>query len=466
MIADPAGVETLLQRLGEWENLVALGAIGALLCLSAFFSGSETALTAASRARLHRYKTSGNSAADVTLTLIEDRERLIGGILLGNNLVNILASAIATSLFLRLFGDAGVAIATAVMTALVLIFAEVLPKTYAILHPHRLAMFVAAPLRIFVTFLAPVVRLVQTLVRGTLRLFGAQIDAANPVLSVHEELRDTIELHGHIQGEGNGQQDDTVRVADMEVTKDLTMLGGILDLRELEVAEVMVHRKSITMVDAGQPPEVTVDEVLKSPHTRVPMWRDDPENIVGVLHVKDLLRELARVSWDAEKVDFETILREPWFVPETTGLQAQLAAFLERREHFALVVDEYGTLMGLVTLEDIIEEIVGEITDEHDPETTGVRPQSDGAYNVDGSVPIRDLNRGLGWGLPDEEATTIAGLVIHEAQMIPESGQVFAFHGFTFEVLRRRRNQITALRIVPPAGLRTAGSANGPVTSQ
>ncbi len=460
MIAHMTDVEGPLARLLEWDSLISLGIIGFLLLLSAFFSGSETALTAASPARLHRYKSEGSAAAGRVLQLIDNRERLIGGILLGNNLVNILASAIATSLFLRLFGEAGVALATAVMTLLVLIFAEVLPKTYAIIQTHRMAMAVSLPLRILVTLLAPFVHVVQILVRITLRLFGARIDAHNPVLSVHEEVRDTLDLHDQKRSEA-GSNGDTAGHADTDEeddvqseTKDLTMLGAVLDLRDLEVSEVMIHRKSIQMVDAGQPPEVIVDEVLKAPHTRVPLFRDDPENIVGILHVKDLLREMARVSWIAADVDFQTIMREPWFIPDTTVLQAQLDAFLQRGEHFALVVDEYGTLMGLITLEDIIEEIVGDIQDEHDEKVTGVRPQGDGSYNVDGWVPIRDLNRSLGWRLPDEEATTIAGLVIHEARVIPDTGQIFTFYGFTFEVLRRYRNQVTALRITPPEHLK------------
>ncbi|MGF1454904.1 MAG: HlyC/CorC family transporter [Alphaproteobacteria bacterium] len=456
MLAHMTAADGPLARLMEWDSLVSLGTIFFLLLLSGFFSGSETALTAASPARLHRFKSEGSAAAGRALQLIDNRERLIGGILLGNNLVNILASAIATSLFLRIFGEAGVAIATGVMTLLVLIFAEVLPKTYAILHTNHMAMAVSLPLRIFVTLLAPFVHVVQMLVRATLRLFGARIDAHNPVLAVHEELRDTLDLHDQMRSEagGNGEATQNQEPAEDGETKDLTMVGAVLDLRDLEVSEVMIHRKSIKMVNAAQPPEVIVDEVLKAPHTRVPLYRDDWENIVGILHVKDLLREMARVNWRAEDVDFQDIMREPWFIPDTTGLQAQLDAFLDRGEHFALVVDEYGTLMGLITLEDIIEEIVGDIQDEHDEKVTGVRRQPDGSYNVDGWVPIRDLNRSLNWRLPDEEATTIAGLVIHEARMIPTTGQIFTFYDFTFEVLRRWRNQITALRIIPPAHLR------------
>jgi Mg2+/Co2+ transporter CorB len=419
----------------EPDSLLTLGAIFGLLLFSAFFSGSETALTASSRATMHKLQEDGIAAARQVNRLKERPERLIGAILLGNNLVNIFASALATALFLKLFGDAGVAIATLVMTFVVLIFAEILPKTLAIARTNRLAMVVAAPLGFFVAAFAPVVDVIQVGVRRLVHLFGVDIAAGEDVLSAHERLRGEIELH-HQEGEVvKGHRD---------------MLGGILDLAELEVADVMIHRKSMEMIDAGQPNDVIVQEVLKSAHTRLPLWREDPENIIGVLHQKDLLRALSRVGWDASKLDVEEIALKPWFVPETTELNDQLNAFLRERLHFALVVDEYGVLMGLLTLEDILEEIVGDIRDEYDLAVTGVRPQADGSFNVDGSVPIRDLNRALDWNLPDEEATTIAGLVIHEAQTIPEPGQIFAFYGYKFEVLRRHRNQITALRITPP----------------
>jgi len=229
------------------------------------------------------------------------------------------------------------------------------------------------------------------------------------------------------------------------------MLGGLLDLRDLTVADVMIHRTEVIMVDAGQPPEQAVAAVLAAPVTRVPLWRDTPENIIGILHAKDLLHALRDANGDASKVDLAKIARPPWFVPEIRPLSEQLKAFRRRKTPFALVVDEYGEMMGIVTLEDILEEIVGDITDEHDVAVPGVRPQPDGSVNVDGAVPIRDLNRVMDWNLPDEEATTIAGLVIHEARLIPEPGQSFTFHGFRFRVLRRERNRLTALRITPVA---------------
>ncbi len=424
-----------------FETLLLLGAILVLLMFSAFFSGSETALTAASRARLHAMEKDGDSRAALVNRLIADQERLIGTILLGNNLVNILASALATSVFLTLFGQAGVAYATLAMTIMVVIFAEVLPKTYAIMYSDSLALRVAPVLRPLIIVFAPVARIVQHLVGGMLKTLGAR--PGDKPLSAHDELRGAIDLH-HQEGE--------------VVKHDRDMLGGILDLKDLDVADIMVHRTNMLTINADDPPQKILDEVVKSPYTRIPLWRGEPENIIGVLHAKDVLRARLKACDDGlADLDVTEIAADPWFVPDTTGLKTQLNAFLSRKSHFALVVDEYGEVMGLVTLEDILEEIVGEIADEHDIEVRGVRPLPSGSYNVDGSVAIRDLNRYLDWDLPDEEATTVAGLVIHEAQTIPEPGQRFTFHGYHFEVLRRQRNRITALRITPLKKPRSTG---------
>jgi magnesium and cobalt exporter, CNNM family len=410
--------------------LISLGGIVLLLLMSAFFSGSETSLTAVSRARMLQLEKEGRMAANRVTRLTEDRERLIGGILLGNNLVNILASAIATAVFLEIFGEHGVVYATLVMTALVLIFAEVLPKTYALSNPDRFALAVSWPILQFVRVFAPVVSAVQAIVRFALRLIGARVEG--PVLSSHEELRGHIDLHHQ---EGGVIKDDR------------DMLGGVLDLHELTVDDVMVHRKNIAMIDASLPVSEIVAAALNSPHTRLPLFLDDAENIVGVLHARDLARALLAANGDATAIDLEKVKREPWFVPETTELLDQLNAFREKREHFALAVDEYGALMGLVTLEDILEEIVGEIEDEHDIVVDGVRMEADGVWLVDGHTPIRDVNRALDWDLPDEEAVTMAGLVIHESQTIPDVGQVFSFFGARFEIVERLRNQIVRLRV-------------------
>lgn len=415
---------------------ITLGAILGLLILSAFFSCSETALTAASRARLHALEEDGNKRARMVNRLLAARERLIGAILLGNNLANIAASALATTLFLSLFGDAGVAYATVLMTVIVVLFAEVLPKTYAIVNADRMALAVAPIVRFVVAVLAPVTAAMQWIVRHTLRLFGASISDDAEVLAAHEELRGAIALYHKAGGM-------------VKLTRD--MLGGVLDLRELTVSDIMVHRTKMDAIDAELPTEAIIDAALKSPHTRLPLWRGEREEIVGVLHAKTLLRALRDARGDTSKVDILALAAPPWFVPDTTTLKDQLNAFLKRKAHFAVVVDEYGEVMGLVTLEDIIEEIVGEISDETDIAAALAKPQADGSVIVDGMVPIRDVNRLMDWDLPDEEATTIAGLVIHEAQTIPNPGQAFTFHDYRFEVLRRQRNRITSLRVTPIA---------------
>ena len=419
-----------------------IGAILALLVLSGFFSGSETALTASSRSKLRAQADKGARGAGRALRLTEDSERLIGAVLLGNNLVNILAASLATALFTRLFGDSGVAVATLVMTLLVLIFAEVLPKTYAITNPETAAARVSAPIRAVVLVLSPIVQVVRLLVRGLLRLFGVRADPDAAVLSYHEEIAGALAL-GH--SEGSVDKEDRDR------------LLGALDLGHRTVEEVMLHRSQIETVNIDAPVEEIIAQVVNSNHTRLPAWKDDPENITGVIHWRDLMREVHRLVTEADgdytaisALDLSAVAREPYFVPETTPLDEQMRQFLTQKRHFGLVIDEYGALLGLITLEDILEEIVGEIEDEHDEDAPDpVTRLADGMIEVDGAMTIRDLNRALDWSLPDEEANTVAGLVIHEAQMIPESGQIFHFHGFRFEVTERAENRLTKLRIRP-----------------
>ncbi|MGF6307618.1 Mg2+/Co2+ transporter CorB [Bradyrhizobium sp. i1.8.4] len=406
-----------------------------LLCLfiSAFFAASETALTGASRASMLRLSKQGNSEAGVVSKLINMRERMIGALLLGNNIANIGASALATGVFTAWFGDVGVLYATAVMTVMVVVFAEVLPKTIAINAPDRVSLLVARPMRLTIFVLGPLLTVIETIVLALMKLLGIKVGAHQAVLSPTERLRGAVDLLHH---EGKVEK------------QDRDMLGGLLDLSELQVSDVMVHRTEMTMVNADLPPEELVREVLASEYTRIPLWREKPENIVGVLHAKDLLRAMRANEGDMSAIDASAIALPPWFVPEMRPVSDQLKAFRRRKTHFALVVDEYGEVEGMVTLEDILEEIVGDISDEHDVVVAGVRAQPDGSVVVDGSVPIRDLNRAMDWRLPDEEATTVAGLVIHEARSIPDRGQSFTFHGFRFRVLRRERNRITALRIV------------------
>ncbi len=412
------------------EVIVKLCAIAALIVLSGFFSGSETALTAASRSRIHARAKQGSKGAGIVAKLLESRERLIGALLLGNNLVNILASALMTGLMLSLFGDIGVIIATAVMTALILIFAEVLPKTYAITRPDAAAISVARPVSAIVWIFAPIVRAIQVLVNSVLRLFGVKSDDLS--WTVADEIRGAVHLHTE-EGRVDKHERDQIL--------------GVLNIGDLDVEDVMIHRKNLVMVDADLPAKDIIKQVLDSGHSRLPVWRDDIDNVVGVLHVKDLLSAINKTSGDMDKLNIAALAREPWFTPETTSVLDQLKAFQQKRAHFALVVDEYGALMGVVTMEDILEEIVGDIQDEFDEEIDGVKPTKDGSVIVAGDVPVRDLNRACDWDLPGEDAVTIAGLIIHESRTIPDVGQVFSFHNHRFEIMKKQKNQITSVKV-------------------
>lgn len=408
-----------------------------LLVLSAIFSGSETALTAVSRARMHQLERRGLRRAGKVNQMIDRPERLIGAILLGNNLVNILASALATSVLITFFGKAGVAYATAIMTGMVVVFSEVLPKTYALNQPNRTALAAAPIFSPILMALGPVADLIQIIVRSILALCGVRMRSRDETSDASEELRGALALHA-LEG--------------AMVKRDRDMLDGILDLSDVEVSEIMVHRKNMIIMDADRPADDIAEELLATPYSRVPLWQGDVDNIVGILHAKDLLRTISVAQNDtAGAPSLHSLCRGPWFVPETTTLIEQLNAFRARREHFALVVDEYGALMGMVTLEDILEEIVGEIRDEHDiSRSIAVRREAGGSYIVDGVVTIRDLNRDFDWDLPEDDAATIAGLVIHTARHIPDVGEDFELDGFNFEVIRRLRNQVTAVRIRPP----------------
>ena len=415
-------------------QIITAAAIGLLILLSGFFSGSETAVTAASRARLHHLEKQGNRRARMIGRLMRKREHFIGSILLGNNAVNILAAALSTSLLISVAGEVGVFYATVGLTLIILIFAEVLPKTYAIRNADRVALAIAPILVALVWLLTPAVLAVRAIVYVSLMPFGAHKVTENKE-EAEEELRGAISLQAE---EG------------AVVKHEHDMLHGILDLDDVAVGEVMTHRNNMAMIDVDAPVRAILDQAVKSPFTRIPLWRDESENIIGVLHSKDLLRAIQGYWNDIETVDIEKALTPPWFVPEITSLREQLNAFRERRAHFALVVDEYGSLMGLVTLEDILEEIVGDIVDEHDVTLRHTVSRSDGSVLVAGDTTVRDLNRRFEWSLPDEEAATIAGLALHVAQQIPEIGEHFEFHGFTLEIRGRQKNRITSVRVIPP----------------
>ena len=412
-------------------------AIGVLILLSGFFSGSETAVTAASRARLHHLEIQGNRRARMIGKLLREREHFIGAILLGNNAVNILATALATSLLISVAGDAGVFYATVGLTLIILIFAEVLPKTYAIRNADRFALAVAPVLLALVWLLLPAVMAVRGVVYVTLMPFGAHKEKGNKEEEAEEELRGAISLQAE---EG------------VVVKHEHDMLHGILDLDEVAVGEIMTHRNNMAMINIADGVRSILDQMIESPYTRIPLWRDEPDNILGIVHSKDLLRAIQGHRDDLAKLNIEEVLTPPWFVPETTSLREQLNAFRERRAHFALVVDEYGSLMGLVTLEDILEEIVGDIVDEHDIALRNTLARADGSVLVAGDTTIRDLNRRFGWNFPDEEAATIAGLALQLAQQIPQIGERFEIEGFVLDVRGREKNRVTSVRVIPPPG--------------
>jgi CBS domain containing-hemolysin-like protein len=320
-----------------------------------------------------------------------------------------------------------------VFSSLHIVLGEQVPKTLAIREPEPVSLWIAYPLYLSFLLFYPLNWALNSASRSILRLLGVR-DAPRQEILTDAEIEGLVEVSAE-HGEMEESQAEYIQ--------------NLFRLSELVVADVMVHRTNMRSVDVSEPPDKVIDAILATPFSRVPLWENEPENIIGIVHAKDLLKQLRRVGGDASKIDIRSIATKPWFVPDTTSLNDQLNAFLKRKAHMALVVDEYGEVQGLVTLEDIFEEIVGDISDESDIDVQGVRPQPDGSVNVDGSVPIRDLNRVMDWNLPDDEATTIAGLVIHEARIIPEPGQAFTFHGFRFRVLRKNRNRITALKITP-----------------
>ena len=430
--------------------IVELLSLLALLCMSAFFSGSETAITAASRARIYALSGQGDRRAVKLERLQNQMERVIGTVLLGNTFVNNAAAAITTVMFAKHFEGAGGAlplVAAICITAVIFIFSEVLPKTYAINNAERMSLAVVGVVNFLVKVTYPVTHLTQIIINGVLGLFGVKVERAPGAQESIEELRGAIDLHSE---------------STEEIREAGAMLHSILDLDEVPVSDIMIHRRNVTMIDADLPPDQIVRQVLDSSHTRVPLWRKEPDNIIGVLHAKGLLRALHNNNWRLQGIDVVALSAKPWFIPEGTTLLKQLEAFKTRREHFAIVVDEYGALMGVVTLEDILEEIVGDIADEHDMKVEGVVQEEEGSFIVDGSVTLRDLNRELDWSLPDDQASTLAGLILHEARQIPLQGQVFTFYNLRFEILERQRNQIRKIRVTPLELKQADGEGDAP----
>jgi CBS domain containing-hemolysin-like protein len=425
-----------------------------LLAANAFFVAAEFAIVKVRGIRIEALVEQGSAVGRMTLRVLRNVEAYLSACQLGITMASLglgwigepAVSALLAPLFRQLaIGPAAVhtisfLLGFLIFSSLHIVVGEQVPKTFAIRKPEPVSLWIAYPLHTFYVIFFPLNWALNRASRAILTALNVAEVSHHDVFS-GEELRDLIDLsrqHGMV---GKQERD---------------MLGGILDLAGVEVSEVMSHRKDIVSIDADAPPEQVFDQVVNSPYTRLPLWRGDPDSIIGVLHAKDLLARVRSNPANLPGLDVAALATPPWFIPDTTALLHQLLAFRQRRSHLAFVVDEYGDLEGLVTLEDILEEIVGEITDEKDVETVGIETLPDGAVLVSGWITVRDLNRQFGWKLPHEEATTIAGLVIYEARMIPEVGQSFAFHGFRFEVLRRQRNQIVLIKIIPPPAAEVA----------
>lgn len=414
-----------------FELIILFISILLLLILSGFFSGSETALTASTRSRLTGLSTKGHKNAKTAIELLNKKESLIGAILLGNNLVNILASALATSLSIKIFGDTGVAYAVIIMTALIVIFAEILPKTYALTNSEKLALTVSPIFRPIVYLLWPVTWMMEKIVFFILSIFKIKLEKNMRVLSVEDEIRGTLDLH-HKEGR--------------LYKSDKDMVTGVLDLAEVTVEDVMVHRSNMFTVNIDDDPKKILNSVINSSFTRIPVWQNNDENIIGIIHSKHLLKIMSQ-NRDITRSDMMQSLIKPLFIPETTSLKEQLKMHLNTKKKLAIVVDEYGVLMGMISLEDIMEEIVGDITDEIDEGLTTVVKNEDGTLTINGGTEIRDINRIYNWDLPEEEANTLSGLIIHESRSFPSEGQVFNYYGFIFEILEVKDNLIHKIKV-------------------
>jgi CBS domain containing-hemolysin-like protein len=431
-----------------------------LIAANAFFVAAEFALVKSKTFRLDALAKEGAIGAALSRRMLNDIEAYLACCQLGVTFASLglgwIGEPTVAALLHPLLAPLGMpeqaveviafVVGFLVFSSFHIVFGEQVPKTLAIREPEPLALWIAYPLRVIYLLFYPLNRGLNAAAGGVLRAFGVREGPRQEILT-DTELAGLVEVsaeHGEVE------------------EKQAEYISNLFRFGELSVGDVMVHRTSMYSVDADEEPAKVVDAVISGPYTRVPLWEKNPENIIGTVHTKDALRAVKTAGGDPAKVKIRAIAAKPWFVPDSTSLTDQLNAFLKRKAHIAFVVDEYGEVQGLLTLEDILEEIVGDIADEHEVTVQGVRPQPDGSFNVDGSVPIRDLNRATGWDLPDEEANTIAGLVIHEAGIIPEPGQAFTFHGFRFQVLRKSRNRVTALRITPLARVKTPSPAPAP----
>ncbi|WP_245185906.1 HlyC/CorC family transporter [Falsiroseomonas frigidaquae] len=414
-----------------------LGIILALLCASAMFSGTETAFTAASRAFVTRRAKEGDRKAATLGRLSERKDRVVAAILVGNNLVNTTATALASALLISWFGEGGVAYASLVMTALLVIFSEVLPKTLALRSPDAAALRVVPVLSTTMKLLGPVADLVNMVVRGTLRLFGFKAPEGERPGITEDELLGAIDLHGMGQA----------GPADLAARQERGMLRGVLALDDMAVRDVMTHRSRVVALNVAEKPEALLAKVLASPHARFPLWGRDGEEILGVVHARDVLRALQAAEGDAARMDLTAVAHPASLVIETRPLREQLQEFRKAPIKMAMVLDEYGSLKGIVTLEDIVEVVVGQIVQRGEA-ILGDLSQN-GEVEVRGDLRVRDINRELGWELPEDEAATIGGLLVARQRGIPKVGTEVAIGPYTLRVLERRGQRIDRLVVRP-----------------
>lgn len=406
-----------------------------LLLFSAFFSASETALVSASIARVQSMKNKGVKNAQILLELLDKKESVIRVLLMGNNFVNIAASTIATAMFLDLLGDSGesLVVATAVMTVIIIIYCEILPKTYAVRNAESIALKVANICKLLVFILSMANYIIQKIVEFNLWVLRLQKTNKTHHISPLEELKGALDHH-HEKG--------------LMFSEDKYMLGGVIDLEKIQVNEIMIYRKDMLSINIDSRTDSIIKTLTDGPHTRVPVWQGNEENIIGILHVKDLLSFLRKKQVLAPtKIEIQELLREPWFIPNTTNLKMQLQAFRDRHYHFALVVDEYGELDGLITLEDIVEEIFGQIDDEHDVEDNKIFKNKDGSITVDGDLSIRDLNREMHWKLPEKLAATIGGVMFHLIEKVPSVGECIEVQGYNLRLMKRKGNKLIKIKV-------------------
>lgn len=403
-----------------------------LFVLSSFFAAAETALTAFSRPRIHRLAKKGNAPAKRIEDLANKMNHTVGSILIGKNAMDILGTSLMTGVFIQLFSESGVIVATIILTLVIIIFIEVMPKMYAISHPETLALGISWIMQKCVQILSPLMYVVQIISEKTFALLGMRISRTESWSSAMEELRSAIDLHGKER-----------------LTHETHMLHSVLDLSTLAVDDILIHRSDVMTIDFDQSLSVIHKQVLNSTYTRVPVWKHSPENIIGILNTKTFLNEYEKHKAEKNKTPFDLkkVLTKPWFIPETTPLLQQMLAFRSKRHHLACVIDEYGSFSGIVSLEDILEVIVGEIEDEHDNHNTQIRPTKDGAYLVEGVVTIRELNKQFNLEIPDATYSTLGGLLIHETRHIPSVGQRFQFFGMRLNIVRKEDQQIDLVRL-------------------